>query len=224
MPQHSVLPLRKRKLPGLDSAATPLLGLGLGLTGLLLRLRPRLAAWPLALTAAAALLYRDPRRTTPALPSALFAPADGTLLAVEELYEHRFLHTDALRIAIAAAPFDLPIYRSPVAGSIAYLEHVPGAYGPTWDLRAAEQNERLDIGIKSAWGPLMLQVIAGPLARRLACQVALGQPVRPGARLGAARFGARVDLLLPCDLAEQLPPIGSRVLGGLTPIGQLAPL
>ena len=52
-----------------------MVGVGLGLTGLLLGLRPRLAAWPLALTAVAALLYRDPDRVTPDTPGAIFAPA-----------------------------------------------------------------------------------------------------------------------------------------------------
>ena len=140
MPQHTVPPARKAKLPGIDSEATPVLGVGLGLTGLLLGLRPRLAAWPLALTALTALLFRDPERHTPAEQSTLFAPADGQVLGVEELYEHRFLHTDAVRIAIAASPLDVPVLRSPMQGEVAYLEHVPGAYLPVADPRAVEQN------------------------------------------------------------------------------------
>ena len=224
MPQHTVPSTRKAKLPGFDSEATPVLGLGLGLTGLLLGLKPRLAAWPLALTAVAALLYRDPDRTTPATPDLVFAPADGMVIGVEELYEHRFLHTDAVRIAIAASPFDVPVHRSPVAGTIAYLEHVPGEYRPIWDLRAADQNERQYIGIKSDSGPMLVQIIGGPLARRITPQVALNQRVRAGERLGVARFGARVDLLLPYELVEQLPQVGGRVSAGVSRIGRVAPL
>lgn len=222
MPQHTVPSTRKAKLPGFDSEATPVLGLGLGLTGLLLGLKPRLAAWPLALTAVAALLYRDPARTTPATPDLVFAPADGMVIATEELYEHRFLHTDAVRIAIAASPFDVPIHRSPVAGTIAYLEHVPGEYRPVWDLRAADLNERQYIGIKSDWGPILVQIVGGPLARRIMPQVVLDQRVRAGERLGAVRFGARVDLLLPYELVEQLPLVGSRVSAGVSRIGRVA--
>ena len=221
MPQHTVPPARKAKLPGIDSEATPVLGVGLGLTGLLLGLRPRLAAWPLALTALTALLFRDPERHTPAEQSTLFAPADGQVLGVEELYEHRFLHTDAVRIAIAASPLDVPVLRSPMQGEVAYLEHVPGAYLPVADPRAVEQNERQFIGINSAWGPVLLQITGGPLARRLRAQVVLGQQVRAGERVGVARFGARVDLLLPYDIAEQLPAIGSQVGAGMTRIGHL---
>jgi hypothetical protein len=38
------------------------------------------------------------------------------------------------------------------------------------------------------------------------------------------RFGARVDLLLPYEIVDHLPPIGSRVHAGTTRIGRVAPL
>jgi phosphatidylserine decarboxylase len=200
------------------------LGVGLGLTGLLLGLRPRLAAWPLALTAVAALLYRDPERITPEEPEALFAPADGVVIGVEEQYEHRFLHTDAVRLAIAASPFDVPVHRSPAAGRVTYLEHVAGEYGPVWDLGAAERNERQYVGITTEWGPLLLVLIGGPLARRLACDVGMGERLDAGARLCTVRFGARVDLILPRDAVEQLPAVGRRLHAGVTRIGRVVPL
>lgn len=198
-----------------------MLSVGLGLTGLLLGLRPRLAAWPLAATAVAALFYRDPDRRTPARADVVFAPADGTVLGIEELYEHRFLHTDAVRVAIAASPFDVPVHRSPVAGRVVYLDHVPGEYRPIGDMRAADYNERQYIGIQTAWGPLMIQIIGGPLARRVHSHVHMGARVEAGARLGTARFGARVDLMLPYDVVKQLPQIGSHVQAGISPIGQI---
>lgn len=201
-----------------------MLGVGLGLTGLLLGLRPRLAAWPLALTAVAALLYRDPDRVTPETPDAIFAPADGVVIGVEDLYEHRFLHTDAVRLAIAASPFDVPVHRSPAAGRVGYLEHVAGEYGPIWDLSAAERNERQYIGVKTEWGPILLALIGGPLARRMTCHVGMGEQLEAGTRLGTARFGARADLLLPRDAVEQLPAPGARVYAGVTRIGRIVPL
>jgi phosphatidylserine decarboxylase len=224
MPQQTASTTRKTKLPGLDSEATPLLGVGLGLTGLLLGLRPRLAAWPLALTAVAALFYRDPERTTITRPDALFAPADGTVIGIEELYEHRYLHTDAVRVAIAASPFDVPVHRSPAAGTIAYLEHAFGEYRPIWDMRAADYNERQYIGIQTEWGPLLLQIIGGPLARRVASRVSRGEWVDAGTRLGTVRLGARVDLLVPYDVVHELPAIGSHVKAGVTRIGRIVPL
>jgi len=176
------------------------------------------------MTAVAALLYRDPDRATPDEAESVFAPADGMVIGVEELYEHRFLHTDAVRLSIAVSPFDVPVQRSPASGVVAYLEHIPGEYRPIWDTQAAEHNEREYVGIKTEWGPLLMVLIAGPLARRIVCRVDLGDRVEAGARLSTVRFGARVDLLLPRDAVEGLPAIGDRIRAGITRIGQVVPL
>jgi phosphatidylserine decarboxylase len=221
MPEQTTSSQRKARFPGLDADANPVIGFGLGVTGLMLRLRPRLVPVSLALTAAAALLYRDPERATPVDSLALFAPADGTVVAIEELYEHRFLHTDAVRLSIMVAPFDVPVHRSPAAGVVAYIEHVPGAARPGWDLRSAEQNERRYLGIHTSWGPLLLVITAGPLARRINSSLRLGEYIQAGARLSKVRFGSRVDLLLPRDAAQDLPEIGERVQGGASRIGHV---
>ncbi len=224
MPEQSISPSRKARLPGLDAEATPVIGLGLGLTGLIFGFRPRLAPVSLALTAAAALLYRDPERTTPVEESTLFAPADGTVVAIEELYEHRFLHTDAVRLTIAVSPIDVPVHRSPVSGTVAYLEHIPGVYRSMLDLRFNDQGERQYIGIKTSWGPLLMSIVAGSLGRRLECQVSLGDEIQAGARLSKVRFGSRVELLLPRDAVEDLPAIGEHVRAGTSRIGVIVPL
>lgn len=223
MPEHTTLPPHKGHLPGLDPEATPVIGIGLGLTGLALGLRPRLAAWPLALTALAALLYRDPKRATPDEPGSIFAPADGTVIGVDELYEHRFLHTDAVRLAIAVAPLDVPVQRAPAAGVVTYVERVSGEYRPIWDLRAGDHNERQHIGMKTAWGPVMVTLVAGPLSRRIHCHVGIGSQLAAGARLSTVRFGARVDLLVAADVVQGLPAVGETLRAGLTRIGTVAP-
>lgn len=209
-------------IPGLDAEATPLLGIGLGLTGLALGLRPRLAPLPLALTALAAALYRNPRRQTPQEQQSLFAPADGAILAIDEVYEHRFLHTDALRIAIATAPLDVPVTRSPAAGVLRYREHVSGEYRPANDPLAAERNDRLYLGFSAAWGPLLVVQIAGPLGRRIACRLQPGDPVAAGDRLATVRFGARTDLYIQRDSFHLQVEPGQRLVAGVTRIGELA--
>jgi phosphatidylserine decarboxylase len=221
MAEHTTVTPRSPRLPGLDAEATPLIGVGLGLTGLAIGLRPRLVPWTLALTAMTALLYRDPDRVTPDDSSTLFAPADGIVIGIDELYEHRFLHTDAVRLAIAVAPLDVPVQRAPTSGVVAYLEHVSGQYRPVWDLRSGEQNERQHIGLHTDWGPVLITLVAGWLARRIVCRVGLGDRVETGARLSTVRLGARVDLLLPADVVRGLPEVGDRVEGGLTAIGRL---
>ncbi|MEN9938197.1 MAG: hypothetical protein RLZZ387_4776 [Chloroflexota bacterium] len=226
MPEQSVSPPRaKVRLPGLDPDATPVIGLGLGLAGLLLGLRPRLAPWPLAAAAAAAaLLYRDPQRHTPQVAGALFAPADGTVLAVDEQYEHRFLHTDAVRLTIRVSPLDVPVLRSPLAGVVTYLEHIAGE--PPWQLYSSgrARRERQYIGISGDEGLVLLSITAGPLARHIRRHVALGERVLAGARLATARFGSSVELLLPRDIVEAMPVRGDMLQAGVSPVGEVAPL
>lgn len=224
MTEQTVSKDRSSPFPGLDPEATPLLGLGLGLTGLALGLRPRFAALPLALTAIAAAVYRDPTRVTPNEVGSLFAPADGAVLRVDELYEHRFVHSDCLRIAVAIAPLDVPVCRTPAAGSISYVEHVSGEFRPAGDDEAGERNERVYVGVHSEWGPLLLALIAGPLARRISCRVKLGDRLDPGARVGSVRFGARADLYVQRDAVQLDVAPGQRLVAGVTRIGRVAPL
>ncbi|GAB4445531.1 MAG: phosphatidylserine decarboxylase [Chloroflexi bacterium OHK40] len=224
MPEQTATRDRSSPIPGLSPEATPILGLGLGLTGLALGLRPRLVPLPLALTALAAALYRDPNRVTPSEPGTLFAPADGVVLRVDETYEHRFVHSDCLRIAVAIAALDVPVCRCPAAGTVGYLEHVSGEYRPASDPEAAERNERLYIGVNTDWGPLLIALLAGPLARRISCRVQVGDRLEAGARVGTVRFGARADLYVQRDVVRLFTAPSQRLTAGITRIGEVVPL
>ena len=223
MSDESLPPDTRSRLPGLDPAATPLLGIGLGLTGLVLGIRPRLAAIPLALTAAAALLLRDPDRNTQPVIGALFAPADGIVTSIEDTYEHRFLHTDATRVTITCSVIDVAVQRSPVSGRIRYLAELTAEQPLGWASREADidHGAALLIGINTGWAPVLLAIRTNSLIRQLACRIEPGDIVEAGERLTTARFGAQVDLLIPCDLASGLPQIGEHVQAGITRMAQV---
>lgn len=226
MPEQDVSSQPKVSLPGLDPEATPVIGLGLGLASVLLGLRPRLAPWPLAATAVAALMFRNPTRATPSDDETLFAPADGAVLAVDERYEHRFLHTDARRLLVGVSPLDVPVQRSPLSGTVEYLEYVAGAERPLWELRAADarHSARLYVGIAAEWGRALLVITAGPLARHITCAIAAGDQLAAGDRIATVRLGATSELLLPRDIVTRLPLPGARLVAGVTPVGSLVPL
>lgn len=208
------------RLPGLDPAATPVVGFGLGLTGLILGLRPRMVAWPLLLTAAAALMLRDPERHTPDAPDLLYAPADGVVKSHEETYEHLFLHTDAIRLTIAVSPFDVSVQRSPMAGRVAFLQELTASQRIGWAQRGDEDRGAcLLIGIDTGIAPILLAISTAAMVWPPQARIAIGDQVAAGARIAVARFGARVDLLLPRDLIAGLPGIGEHVQAGLTQIG-----
>jgi phosphatidylserine decarboxylase len=209
------------RIPGLEPVATPIVGLGVGLTGILLRVRPRLAPLPLALTALTALICRDPERATPDDTDALFAPADGAVLGTTEIYEHRFLHTDAIQLTINVSPIDVAVQRSPASGSVDHLEHHTSDPLLFRESRETYRLEQLFIGISTAWGPLLLSVTTRFRGQRATPLVRLGDRVRAGQRLSRVRFGSRVDLLAPRDLIEWLPAPGAHLRAGVSLIGQV---
>ncbi len=224
MPEQTLPTARTNTILGLDPEVTPLLSLGLGLTGLTLSLRPRFATVPLALTLLTATFYRDPERVTPAEPDTLFAHADGTILGIDEVYEHRFIHSDCLRISVVIGVLDVPVCRSPAAGLVRMVEHHPGGYLAVNDPAASERNERIYIGMQADWGPLLLTLIAGPLGRRLVCRVREGERLEPGTRIGTARFGARADLYLQRDVARISGITGQRLVAGASRLAQVTTL
>jgi phosphatidylserine decarboxylase len=64
--------------------------------------------------------------------------------------------------------------------------------------------------------------IAGLIARRIVCDVGLGDTLRAGARYGLIRFGSRVDVYLPAG-ATPLVAVGQRAVAGETVLAELAP-
>jgi phosphatidylserine decarboxylase len=179
---------------------------------------------PLALTALAAALYRDPQRETPQDAQVIYSPADGVIAHIGEVYEHRFMHTDCLRITFLSSPFDVPICRSPVSGDVRLFEHVAGENLPVQHNEAPERNERLYVGIQSTWGPVLVMQMAGPLGRHIRPQVQLGDQIEAGARIGMVRFGSRTDLIIQRDALALELATGQRVTGGQTRLGQVVPL
>lgn len=221
MQERAVTSTGTRTIPGFDPDVVPLVGLGLGLTGLTLGLRPRLAPVPLALTALAALLYRDPERTTPDEAGVVFAPSDGAILQIHERYEHRFLHTDALCISLLLSPFNVPVSRSPSAGVVRYIEHIHGEHLPVWHGESAERNTRTYIGVETAWGPLLMIQIAGPFSRHVRCSLQPGDVVEAGERVGTVRFGSRTDLLVQRDTLALSVRAGQRMTAGVSPMAHV---
>ena len=180
----------------------------------------RLAWPPLALAAAVAAFFRDPRRTTPADEACLYAAADGIVLAVDEVDEPLFLRDRALRVVTFLTLFDVHVNRSPVAGTLLETRHVAGRYAAAMNLAGSEANERQYLAIEGVCGPVVVVQIAGLLARRIRRWVEPGATLRAGQKLGMIQFGSRTDVLVPRGQASPLVQRGDRVLAGRTPIAR----
>ena len=161
-----------------------------------------------------AYFFRDPERAIPPEPDVIVAPADGKVVAVDEVQEDKFLGRPAKRVGIFMNVIDVHVNRSPVAGTVVVTNHQPGRCLPVCCKGAAEVNEKQATLLEAEDGRRLLVVqIAGILARRIIPYVHPGQTLAKGERLGMICFGSRVDLYLPLE-AEIMVQVGDRVQAG----------
>lgn len=177
------------------------------------------AGWGVAVVAlAVAFFFRDPDRPGERGPALYVAPADGRVLAVEEVDEPEYLGGRAIRVAIFLSLLDVHVQRSPVAGVVELVERRPGRFAAAWGDEAASRNEATVIGIRSGDERVLVRQVAGLVARRIVTHVQEGDAVEQGQRIGLIRFGSRVDAYLPPDAILDVTE-GDRVWGGFTILG-----
>ena len=184
---------------------------------------PWLALLPLFPFAVVVWFFRDPDRSVPDDPALLVAPADGTVMDIEELDEPAFIGRKALRIGIFLSPFNVHVNRAPCAGVVRYLDYRVGEFLPAYNPAAAQRNEAVCLGLESADGlRLLVKQISGVLARRIVCRVQPGDVLAPGQRYGMIKFGSRTELYVPADaVAVCTVTRGSKVKGGISPCCKL---
>lgn len=147
--------------------------------------------------------------------SVLISPADGKVVAVEQSATNEF-DGYAQRISIFLSPLDVHVNWTPCAGSIQKVHYCPGKFLVAYAPKASEINERNDIVIQRQDGQtLVVRQIAGFVARRIVCWVQPDEVVSAGYKYGMIRFGSRVDVLLPANVAINVQE-GDRVYGGQT--------
>ena len=177
-----------------------------------------LTALVLAVPSALYWLTRDPERHGPRGPGLILAPADGTVLLVEQTSAPCWMTGPAWRIAIFLSLFDVHVQRSPMAGRIAYSERQPGGHYPAMQGRAAA-NAGHWLGLEGANGPLLVLRTAGRVARRVTATAALGAELDQAQRIGRILLGSRTEVYLPLA-ARPIVSVGQHVRAGETVIAR----
>jgi phosphatidylserine decarboxylase len=143
--------------------------------------------------------FRDPDRTTPDVPDGIISPADGTVVQIIETDEPEFMGGRVRQISIFMSPLNVHVNRYPVSGRVAFFRYIKGEYLVAFDEKSSTRNERTLIGIDNRRFKVLFKQIAGFVARRIVCPVAVGDSAVAGERFGMIRFGSRVDVLVPLD-------------------------
>jgi phosphatidylserine decarboxylase len=163
--------------------------------------------------------FRDPERAIPAGEDLILSPADGKIVEICEVHESQFIQGRALRISIFMSITDVHVNRSPVAGRVALVRHIPGKFLQAFRPEASEVNENMLMGLHTHHGPVLVKQIAGILARRCVNYAAVGQQLQAGQRFGLIRFSSRVDLFLPRNV-QPVVQLGQHVSAGRSVLAQ----
>ena len=167
--------------------------------------------------------FRDPNRVPVDEPGQIIGPGDGTVVAIEKMYEPKYLKKEVIRLSMFLSLTNVHVQRVPLSGRVTVVDYQPGKFLQAFRPEASEENEYIAMGLDTPYGEIVVKQIAGILARRCVNFASVGDDLLTGRRFGLIRFGSRIDLYFPTD-AEILINIGDPVSGGLTPIAQLKPI
>lgn len=158
--------------------------------------------------------FRDPQRNPQDDQRFVLSPGDGRVLAVAE-ENHPFFPAKVKVIRIFLSIFDVHVQHAPISGKVAKIEYRRGKFLDARDPKAAFENESNSIYIEGESKKVVVRQIAGLIARRIACQVKVGETVRIGQKLGMIRFGSQVNLYVDSEL-EVCVAAGDRVTSGVS--------
>ena len=165
--------------------------------------------------------FRDPNRPTPKADGLFISPADGNVADITQIGPDSPLGCPGVKIGIFMNVFSVHVNRSPAPAVVSRVVHQDGAYLDARDPHATERNESTTIHMAYTLDgqdyPLVVRQIAGLIARRIITDLAVGQRLAAGERVGMIKFGSRVELLVPTPLAGHLcVELGQKVRAGLT--------
>lgn len=175
-------------------------------------------------TAFCVYFFRDPPRVTPTREGLVISPADGRLEMIEQAPpppELEMGDEPLTRVSVFLNVFDVHVNRVPLGGVVEGLSYRPGKFLNAALDKASEENERMSVKVESEDGRQIAFVqIAGLIARRIKCDLKLGNRVATGEVFGLIRFGSRMDVYLPQGV-QPLVALGQRMVAGETVIADL---
>ena len=166
--------------------------------------------------------FRSPARRFPYDSEGLvIAPADGTIVAIEEVMENEILHRRCLQISIFMSIFNVHANWFPVNGTVKHVSHNNGRFMAAYLPKSSTENERSTIIITTRNGvDVLTRQIAGAIAKRIVTYAKPGDKCHVDEQMGFIKFGSRVDVYLPVD-TEILVEMDQKVTGNQTPIARL---
>lgn len=165
--------------------------------------------------------FRVPHRQITPDESAVFSVADGTVVAIEEIFEGQYFKKNMRVISVFMSINNVHANFYPIAGEVCYTKYHPGKFFVASNPKSSEYNECSSIAIKHSSGTeVMFRQIAGFVARRIVTYSKVGDIVEQAASMGFIKFGSRIDHFVPLD-AEVVVSLKDKVVGRQTILAKL---
>jgi phosphatidylserine decarboxylase len=166
--------------------------------------------------------FRSPARRFPYDSEGLvIAPADGTIVAIEEVMENEYFHEKRLQVSIFMSIFNVHANWFPVNGTVKHVSHRRGRFKAAYLPKSSVENERSTIVITTPYDvDVLTRQIAGAMARRVVTYAKNNERCHVDEQMGFIKFGSRVDTFLPVG-TEILVEMDQKVVGNQTPIARL---
>jgi len=165
--------------------------------------------------------FRSPFRPLLTDENTIYAPADGTVLVIEETNEDEYFNEKRIQVSIFMSVWNVHINWFPISGIIKYFKYHPGKFLVARLPKSSTENERTTVVIEdNKKRQILVRQIAGIVARRIISYAKEGAEVKQNSELGFIRFGSRVDVFLPLD-AEVKVKLGDKTTGTNTVIAEL---
>lgn len=146
--------------------------------------------------------FRVPNREIAKDEKAIYAPADGKIVIIEEIDEDVYFHEKRLQISIFMSPLNVHVNSYPISGEVLKSDYYPGDHLVAWHPKSSALNEHTNVVLKGHnQEKVLVRQVAGMLARRIVCYAKEGQQVEQGSEIGIIKLGSRVDLLLPVNVS-----------------------
>ena len=163
--------------------------------------------------------FRSPKRHYKG--NSIVAPADGTIVAVEEVMENEYFHDKRIQVSIFMSIFNVHANWFPVNGTVTHVSHQNGRFMAAYLPKSSTENERSTVVIKTDKGEeILMRQIAGAMARRIVTYAEVGDKCHINEHMGFIKFGSRVDVFLPLG-TEVLVKLNDKTTGNITQIARL---
>ena len=165
--------------------------------------------------------FRDPIRPLLQEEGAVFSPADGKIVVIEEVDEPKVMGGKCIQLSVYMNFYNVHVNWHPVSGEIIYKDHYNGAFLFASNPKSSSENEHTTIGVRTKSGvTIMFRQIAGWVARRIVSYPEVGDQVEQNHKAGFIKFGSRVDVFVPLG-SEICVGIGDKVVGSQTVLAKL---